>query len=223
MIVIVDERDAVVDGYSGSFKREGIATAVIKASEIGSWFATAPPSDLDAVDAVLLGNCQGRDRLPGQIRAKSRAAVIALNDDRSLDVTLDLFAAGVDDVIRKPVHVREILARIAAIRRRNVGESKCLEFGDLKVFFDGREALIGSEVLRLPRRELRILEYLISNHGRRVTKESIFNHVYGVFNDEISDKIIESHVSKLRKRLRQRLGFDPIDCQRHLGYRLVWP
>ena len=53
-----------------------------------------------------------------------------------------------------------------------------------------------------------------------MTKTQIFNRVYGIFNDEIHENVIESHISRLRKRLKQRLGRDPIDSQRFLGYRL---
>jgi DNA-binding response OmpR family regulator len=75
--------------------------------------------------------------------------------------------------------------------------------------------------LSLPRRELRILEFLVTNQARRVTKSQIFNSVYGLFDQEIDENVIESHISKLRRRLRSRLGYDPIDSKRHLGYRLV--
>ncbi len=220
VILIVDERESVVQGYAGSFKREGVAATALCASEVEEWFDTASSDDVMAIDAVLLGSCETRDRIPSKVRAKSKAAVIALNDERSLDETLQLFAAGVDDVVRKPVHVREILARIAAIKRRDPQDGDGVKLGALRVFFDGRDPEVASEPMRLPRRELRILEYLVSNRGRRMTRESIFNYVYGIFNDQISDHIIESHISKLRKRLRQQLGYDPIDCQRYLGYRL---
>ncbi len=89
------------------------------------------------------------------------------------------------------------------------------------MFSDGRDPEIDGEPLPLPRRERRILEYLIANKGRRVTKSQIFNFVYGLFDDGIDENVIESHISKLRKRLRQRLGTDPIDSQRFLGYRLT--
>ena len=119
-----------------------------------------------------------------------------MNDAKSLEETLDLFAAGVDDVVRKPVHVR--------------------------VFYDGRDPEVAGEVLALPRRERRILEYLVNNKGCRVTKTQIFNYVYGLFSEDIDENVVESHISKLRKRLRHRLGYDPIDSQRFLGYRLVY-
>jgi hypothetical protein len=60
----------------------------------------------------------------------------------------------------------------------------------------------------------------VLSRNTRVTKTQIFNRVYGIFNDEIHENVIESHISRLRKRLKQRLGHDPIDSQRFLGYRL---
>jgi DNA-binding response OmpR family regulator len=81
---------------------------------------------------------------------------------------------------------------------------------------------VRGEVLPLPRRERRILEYLVSNKGRRVTKTQIFNSVYGLFGEDIDENVVESHISKLRKRLRHKLGHDPIDSQRYLGYRLIY-
>jgi two-component system, OmpR family, flagellar system response regulator FtcR len=59
------------------------------------------------------------------------------------------------------------------------------------------------------------------NRGRRLTKSQIFNAVYGLFDDVVEENVVESHVSKLRKKLRARLGYDPIDSQRFLGYMLI--
>ena len=88
----------------------------------------------------------------------------------------------------------------------------------VSVFFDGRDPEIGGVALELPRRERRILEYLIANKGRRVTKTQIFNAIYGIFDENVEENVVESHVSKLRKKLRARLGYDPIDSKRFLGY-----
>jgi DNA-binding response OmpR family regulator len=136
---------------------------------------------------------------------------------------LGLFSAGVDDVVRKPVHVREILARVNAIRRRAEARQECATVGGIQVFFNGSDPIVNGEVLSLPRRERRILEYLLVNRGRRLTKSQIFNAVYGLFDDDVEENVIESHISKLRKKLRARLGYDPIDSQRFLGYLLVAP
>jgi DNA-binding response OmpR family regulator len=221
MIVIVDERETVLDGYTSWFCREGVSAAGLAPSDFRQWVDTAAEPDIDAVEAFLLGDFQNRGEVPVKIRSRSSAAVIAMNDSKSLSDTLELFAAGVDDVVRKPVHVREILARIKAISRRMQLDVQAPLAGRIRVFSDGRDPEIDGEPLPLPRRERRILEYLMANKGRRVTKSQIFNFVYGLFDDGIDENVIESHISKLRKRLRQRLGTDPIDSQRFLGYRLT--
>ena len=154
------------------------------------------------------------------IRERSRAPVIAMNETPSLEQTLGLFAAGVDDVVRKPIHVREILARVSAIRRRLESEEGQVVVGDMRVFFDGRDPEIKGVPLPLPRRERRILEYLVSNRGRRVSKSQIFNAIYGIFDENVEENVVESHISKLRKKLRRHLGVDPINSVRYLGYRL---
>jgi len=118
VIVIVEERETVKDGYTAWFDREGVSATGLCSSDFDSWVKTVSEHDMLAVEAFLLGDCLERNYLPKLIRGRSSAPVIAMNDNKSLDETLDLFAAGVDDVVRKPIHVREILARIRAIRAR---------------------------------------------------------------------------------------------------------
>jgi DNA-binding response OmpR family regulator len=153
------------------------------------------------------------------IRERSRAPVIAMNEMHSLEQTLDLFAAGVDDVVRKPVHVREILARVGAIQRRATSTKELAAIvGEMKIFFDGRDPELKGETFPLPRRERRILEHLVVNRGKRVTKAQIFNAIYGLFDEQVEENVVESHMSKLRKKLRRKLSYDPIDSKRYLGY-----
>jgi len=221
MIVIVDERETVQEGYRAWFDREGISATGLSTSDFDNWVKTVSEPDILAVEAFLLGDCHDRHVFPKLIKGRSAAPVIAMNDNKSLEETLDLFAAGVDDVVRKPVHVREILARIKAIRARVQKKSEGTNVGPVRVFYDGRDPEVAGEVLALPRRERRILEHLVSTKGCRVSKSQIFNHVYGLFSEDIDENVVESHISKLRKRLRHRLGYDPIDSQRYLGYRLT--
>jgi DNA-binding response OmpR family regulator len=218
MYIIVDERSVVTGGYASSFDREGISSAGIDPVEFRDWIGKVSEADVNAIEAFLIGDCDHREVYPRLIRERSRAPVICLNDRQSLDQTLELFAAGVDDVLRKPVHVREILARVGAINRRNQSDADHVTIGDLCVFFDGRDPEVDGEPLPLPRRERRILEYIVSNRGRRVTKSQIFNSIYGLFDENVDENVVESHISKLRKKLKHRLGFDPIDSKRYLGY-----
>ena len=221
MIVIVDERELVKEGYNSLFDREGVATASFGSSEFGEWVSSAADEDLSSVRAFLIGDCSKSGFSARTIRDRTKAPVIALSEHHSLENTLMLFESGVDDVIRKPVHIREILARITAIRRRVHETAEFTEIGGMRIFTDGREPEINGEPLPLPRRERRILEYLAGNRGRRVTKTQVFNTIYGIFDEEVEENVVESHISKLRKKLREKLGFDPIDSKRFLGYRLV--
>lgn len=221
MIVIVDERELVKGGFSSLFSREGVASAGFGPSEFDDWIDTAAPNDLKAVSAVLIGECGAHELSPRRIRDRTQAPVLALSEQHSLENTLKLFEAGVDDVIRKPVHIREILARVSAIRRRGVEESNFAEVGPMRIYMDGRDPEIAGTPLPLPRRERRILEYLATNSGRRVTKAQVFNAIYGVFDENVEENVVESHISKLRKKLREQMGFDPIESKRFLGYRLA--
>ncbi|MTH98259.1 response regulator transcription factor [Roseibium sp. RKSG952] len=224
MFVIVDEREIVTSGYASAFEREGYASLELHPSEVLDWLSIAPDSDLLAVEAFVIGACAERLSFPHNIRNKCREAqILALEDKATLETTLELFAAEVDDVLRKPVHVKEILARVGAHRRRKTSGQTAADEGHIQVFFDGRDPMIAGEVMALPRRERRILEYLVRNKGRRVTKTQIFNAVYGLMNDGVDECVVESHISKLRKKMRQRLGYDPIESTRYIGYMLKLP
>lgn len=221
MFVIIDERELVTNGYASRFGEEGVASASFCGRLFREWVAAAVEGDMQAVEAFLIGECPDREVIPRLIRQRSQAPVIAMNDAPSLEQTLSLFCAGVDDVVRKPVHVREIMARVRAIRRRAELRGGATLTQGISISLDGGDPVVNGEVLPLPRRERRVLEYLAANQGRRVTKAQIFNAVYGLFDDEVEENVIESHISKLRKKLRARLGYDPIDSQRFLGYQLT--
>lgn len=158
MIILVDDRPDVTDAYRASFGREGISAASFTPADFDNWFHSTSGPDIAAVEAFILGDFLQRESVARAIKTRSEAPAIALNDTIGLESTLKLFAAGVDDVVRKPVHAREIIARIGAIRRRTLPVSKATDLGDLRVFNDGRDPEVGGRSLVLPRRERRIIE-----------------------------------------------------------------
>lgn len=221
MIVVLDDRPGVADGFVAMFRREGVAACAMASRDLPDWLSGVSEADLVSVEAFFVGEVSSRSAQCQLISTRSRAVVIATKEALTLEETLELFSAGVDDVVRKPIHVREILARISAVTRRKSVTSEPLCVGEIRVFADGRDPVVAGEVLPLPRRERRILEFLMSKTSCRVSKAQIFHSVYGLFDGDIDENVIESHISKLRKRLRQRLGYDPIDSKRFLGYRLI--
>ncbi len=220
MFVVLDDRSTVAGGCVACFEREGIAAVAVESHEFPEWFESVNDSDLSVIEGFLIGSVEHRRQISSRIRSRCRAPLIGLIEARALNETLELFSLGFDDVLAKPFHVREVLARSGAIRRRMKMAEQCVDIAGIRIFFDGHDPLVNGEVLSLPRRERRILECLVLSRNTRVTKTQIFNRVYGIFNDEIHENVIESHISRLRKRLKQRLGHDPIDSQRFLGYRL---
>ncbi|GJD52854.1 Flagellar transcriptional regulator FtcR [Methylobacterium crusticola] len=223
MYIVVDERENVAAHYVAGFGEEGLAARGLAVRSLADWFSATAAQDLSDVQGFVLGDCADRTGFAAAIRSLSPAPIIALNETRSLEQTLALFTAGIDDVVRKPVHVREIIARAGAIRRRmNRGGAQAAAAPDcdgrLVVYADGRDPEIDGESLMLPRRERHILEYLARNRGRPVTKGQIFAAVYGDLETAVEESVVEGHVSKLRKKLRQRLGYDPIEARRLAGY-----
>ncbi len=223
MIIIVDERVEVTEAYCASLGREGLSTTGFNHIEFDGWFHSAGQHDLAAVETIIIGSFPDRERAITAVKLRSNIPVIAVNETTGLESTLNLFSTGADDVVRKPVHAREFIARMGAIKRRICAAPRQSDFGHLKIYFDGRDPEILGQVLMLPRRERRILEYLAANRMRRVNRSLIFNAVYGLFDEEVEESVVESHISKLRKKLKHALGYDPIDTKRYLGYQLVGP
>lgn len=220
MIVLIETRPTVAEAYIDGFERVGVSALVLDPSGFAQWVETAGEQECAAVEAVVAGEFDGREQL-GRLAAKlGDAPIVALLDKRTLDATLALFSAGFDDVIGKPVHVREILARIHRISRRGRARPAHSMSGDLIVYPDGRDPIVSGEVLCLPRRERRILECLYEAQEAWLSKSQIFNRVYGLFNDRYDESVIESHICRLRRRLKTVLGYDPVESQRYLGYRL---
>ena len=218
MLVLVEGRDLVVDGFSSLFKREGVCISGMSPADFRDWFSMLPETDLNIVEAVLIGDCDERVALGALVASRTKAPLFALIDHHRLEETLRLFDNGFDDVLRKPIHVREILARAGMVRNRRAHIAKIEKTEGVKIFLDGRGPEVDGVALDLPRRERRILEILYLNSGRRISKAQLFSAVYGLDDEKIEETVIESHISKLRKKLKSLLGFDPIDSQRFLGY-----
>ncbi len=225
MYIVVDERQSVTDHYVAGFGAEGARAQGLAAETMRGWLDAASRIDVESIDGFLIGDCADRASCTVAIRSLSRAPIIALNETRSLEQTLDLFTAGIDDVVRRPVHVREIIARASAIRRRTgrgAAPAPAPDRADrLRVFADGRDPEIDGASLILPRRERHILEYLARNRGRQMTKGQIFSAVYDARDADVEESVVEGHISKLRKKLRMRLGYDPIEAKRMAGYTFV--
>ncbi|MBX9931356.1 MAG: winged helix-turn-helix domain-containing protein [Methylobacterium sp.] len=226
MYIVVDERLSVATEYVAGFGEQGVSALSLRTDEFQAWLGSTASDDLEAVQGFVLGEHEERIGFATNIRSLTHAPIIALNESRSLEQTLDLFTAGIDDVVRRPVHIREILARAAAIRRRaNRSEGQLVpaqdKAGRLTVYANGRDPEIDGQSLMLPRRERHILEYFARNRGRQLSRLQIFNAVYSAHDSDVEESVVEGHISKLRKKLRMKLGYDPIEAKRLAGYTFI--
>ena len=225
MIIIVDARVLVQEAYTAQFRRDGYPAIGFDAETFAAWLDAATDEERAAVRACLVGEHDFDALPPAATRRLAEAfdaPVMVLTDRAPLDTILRWFEAGACDVVRKPVHFRELLARIGVHRRRTAKAAEPVARNErLQVFVDGRDPLVDGRPFPLPRRERCVLEHLASIGERRATKAQLHGAVYGLYDGEIEETVIESHVSKLRKKLRRALGYDPIESRRFLGYRLA--
>ena len=160
------------------------------------------------------------------IRSKSQVPIIMLTaKDAEIDKVVGL-ELGADDYVTKPYSSRELLARIKAILRRNTSsgdhpvDAASLTVGPIKMDIDKHQVTITSAVIPLPLKEFELLEFLLRNSGRVLTRNQLIDRVWG--SDYFGDtKTLDVHI----KRLRAKIESDPANPQiihtiRGLGYKL---
>jgi two-component system, OmpR family, response regulator len=130
---------------------------------------------------------------------------------------------GADDYLIKPFALEELFARIRAVRRRpaEIGGEE-IRVGSLVFDVANDEASVEGVRLDLPRRELRVLAMLIKRRGRTVLREALEQAVYG-FDDEVQSNTLDSHISRLRKKLADAGTAIQIHAIRGVGYLLQPP
>lgn len=160
-----------------------------------------------------------------QIRAKSRVPIIMLTaKDSEVDKVVGL-EIGADDYVTKPYSSRELMARIRAVLRRNSGESIDIEqgvmsVGPVRMDVERHQVFVKGIAVSLPLKEFELLEFLMRNAGRVLTRMQLIDRVWG--SDYVGDtKTLDVHI----KRLRSKIETDPanptlIQTVRGLGYKM---
>ncbi|RNB79873.1 DNA-binding response regulator [Brevibacillus nitrificans] len=189
--------------------------------EEGLFLAAQNIFDVIILD-IMLPHLNGYEVLE-QLRAQHvTTPVIMLTAKDGIDDKIHGFKKGADDYLVKPFHREELLLRLEALVRRSVGDfnDQTLRFLNLQINTKNNQVSIGDEVLKLSGKQYDLLEYLLNNRNTILTKEQIFDRIWG-FDSETSTTVVEVYASNLRKNLK-KYGYDKyIKTFRGLGYMLT--
>ena len=222
-ILIVEDDDKIASFVVGGLEEAGhvarrAADAEAALRLVGSGSDGDGRFDLFVVDVMLPG-LDGLgliDRLRGR---GVRGPVLILSAKRSVDDRVRGLQAGGDDYLTKPFAFSELLARVAALGRRSVGTAEVtrLAVADLEVNLVTREVTRGGRRIDLTAREFLLLEYLLRNAGRVVSKTMIMEHVWD-YNFDPMTNVVEARICKLREKVDKDGAAKLIHTLRGFGY-----
>ena len=202
-ILLVEDEEALSDPLAFLLGREGFQTIVVD-----SGLDALPVFDREGADLVLLDVM-----LPGmsgmevcrKLREVSSVPIIMLTaKDSELDKVLGL-ELGADDYVTKPYSARELIARIRAVLRRRSAETDSttepvLQGGPVRMDIDRHVVTVNGEEISMPLKEFELLEILLRNVGRVMTRGQLIEHVWGA--DYVGDtKTLDVHIKRLRSKI----------------------
>lgn len=169
----------------------------------------------------MLPQIEGLDILRRLRAAAVRTPVLVLTAKGGIVDRVDGLDAGADDYLVKPFAMAELVARINALLRRPPISDVVtrLEVGDIALDILRREVTRGGKPVHLQPREFALLEQLMRNAGKVVTRTMFLEQVWG-FHFDPQTNIVESHLSRMRSKLREGHADDPIETIRGAGYRM---
>lgn len=229
-VLVVEDEESFIDALAVGLQREGFRVEVARdGAEALEQFDLVQP-DLVLLD-VMLPRLSGID-VCREIRTRSQVPIIMVTAKASEIDTVVGLEVGADDYVSKPYRLRELVARIRAALRRAAAEGggplddddlDVLEVGDVKLDADRHEVLIRGQLVSLPLKEFELLDVLLANAGRVLTRDTLISRVWG--SDYVGDtKTLDVHI----KRLRAKIETEPsaptrIVTIRGLGYKYERP
>lgn len=221
-VLVVEDEESLADPLAYLLRKEGFETTVVTDGPSALAEFDRAGADIVLLDLMLPG-MSGTD-VCKQLRARSSVPVIMVTArDSEIDKVLGL-ELGADDYVTKPYSARELIARIRAVLRRGADAEEIgdtvLESGPVRMDIERHIVSVDGEQIALPLKEFDLLEYLMRNKGRVLTRGQLIDRVWGA--DYVGDtKTLDVHV----KRLRAKIEADPANpvrlvTVRGLGYKL---
>jgi two-component system OmpR family response regulator len=217
-LLVVEDDKKIASFVSRGLKEAGYVVDMVERGDDAFQLALHNHYDVAIVDLMLPG-LDGLSLIERWRAQKIKMPVIILSAKRSVDDRVKGLQVGGDDYMTKPFAFSELLARIQALVRRStaMNEPTTLTYGDLTLDLLSREVTRGGRKIELQAREFALLEYLLRNAGRVVSKTMILEHVWD-YNFDPKTNVIDVLVSRLRSKVDR--DFDPklIHTMRGFGY-----
>jgi len=219
-ILIVEDEASLAEPLAYLLDREGYETAIAPDGPSAiSAFERGEP-DLVLLDLMLPG--MSGTEVCRQLRTRSSVPIIMLTaKDSEIDIVVGL-ELGADDYVTKPYSSRELLARIKAVLRRRVEPDEdpgVLEAGPVRMDVDRHSVSVAGREVAMPLKEFELLELLLRNAGRVLTRGQLIDRVWGA--DYFGDtKTLDVHIKRIRSKIEQTPS-EPklLVTVRGLGYR----
>jgi two-component system, OmpR family, response regulator len=217
-ILLVEDDETIADFVEKGLREAGFAVDRAADGDTGLHRALAEPYDVAIVDVML----PKRDGLAliDALRARGiRTPVLILSARRSVDDRVRGLQAGGDDYLTKPFAFTELLARVQALIRRATGASEPtrLAVADLSMDLLSRRVQRAGHTIELRPREFSLLEYLLRNPGKVLSKTMILSHVWGYTFDP-STNVVDVLVSRLRDKIDRPFDQKLLHTVRGVGY-----
>jgi two-component system response regulator RegX3 len=219
-VLVVEDEESFIDALSVGLRREGFRVQVARDGAQALELFDAVNPDLVLLD-VMLPRISGID-VCRQLRKRSQVPIIMVTAKGAEIDTVVGLEVGADDYVTKPYSPRELLARVRAVLRRGQDVEllpDTLEAGPVRMDVERHVVTVAGTEIRLPLKEFELLEMLLRNTGRVLTRGQLIDRIWGA--DYVGDtKTLDVHV----KRLRSKLEKDPSNPQhlvtvRGLGYK----
>jgi two-component system, OmpR family, response regulator len=220
-ILVVEDDKKIASFIASGLKQSGFAVDHCGDGEAAYPLAASTPYDAAVVD-VMLPKLDGITLVQNLRRDGVRTPVIFLSAKGSVDDRVRGLQAGGDDYVVKPFSFAELLARIQAMIRRSTqagAEPTRLAAGDLTMDLLTREVTRAGQKIELQPREFALLEYLIRNAGRVVTKALILEHIFD-YSFDPQTNVIDVLVHRLRAKVDKDFPKKLIQTYRGIGYAL---
>ncbi len=217
-LLLIEDDEKIASFIIKGFRAEGFAVDHARDGENGLHLALTEPYDAAIVD-IMLPRLDGLTLIQQMRRENIKTPVIVLSAKGSVDDRVKGLQTGGDDYLTKPFAFSELLARVQALIRRSsdVSEPTTLTAGEISMNLITREVVRAGEKIELQPLEFSLLEYLMRNTGRVVSKTMIMEHVWDYYFDPQTN-VVESRIYKLREKIDKDFSSKMIHTVRGVGY-----